>query len=110
MARVALLVLALLLVARSASAQSFALGEAVYEENCAVCHGQLIDAPGPTDDEAGAIPAYYQGHNYLLAVPPETLRAAVLYGVPGAGMQGFGGAISDLQLESLIGYIESFRD
>ena len=99
---------AALLLASTAEAQNLALGNAVYQENCAPCHGELGPLP-PRAAEDGAIPAYYSGGNYILSVPPGVISNAVVFGVPGSGMNGFGGAISNEQLGALIAYIESFR-
>ena len=89
--------------------REFRLGAAVYEGNCAPCHGQLYNPGGPLGPETGAIPAFYAGGRYLLNVSPASIRAAVILGVPGSGMEPLGGAVSDEQLEALIAYIESFR-
>src|SRR5215470_11676423 len=85
------------------------LGAMVYEINCASCHGQLYNPGGPLGPEAGAIPAFYAGGRYLVNISPANIRAAVILGVPGSGMEPLGGAVSDEQLEALIAYIESFR-
>jgi mono/diheme cytochrome c family protein len=110
--RLSIAALALLLTvlgASSAAAQSWNLGRLVYIQNCAPCHGEIESPGGPVAPERGAVPAYYAGSNYLMAVPPRTIRVAVLYGVTGTGMNGMGGQLSDVEIESLIGYIESFR-
>jgi mono/diheme cytochrome c family protein len=91
------------------SAQELRLGAAVYEANCAPCHGQLYDPGGPLGPEAGAIPAFYVGGRYLMSISPPNIRAAVLLGVPGTGMNGLGGELSDEQLDALIAYIEALR-
>jgi high-affinity iron transporter len=94
---------------RAQELQELRLGATVYEGNCAPCHGQLYNPGGPLGPEAGAIPAFYTGARYLLRVSPADVRAAILLGVPGTGMIGLGGDLSDEQLDALIAYIESFR-
>jgi mono/diheme cytochrome c family protein len=94
---------------RRAPAQELRLGAIVYEENCTPCHGQLYNPGGPLGAETGAIPAFYVGSRYLMSVSPQSIRAAVILGVPGSGMEPMGGALSDEQLAALIDYIESFR-
>jgi mono/diheme cytochrome c family protein len=81
----------------------------VYAQQCAGCHGELDVASGPLDAERDALPAYYAGHRYLRTASPQAIRAAVLFGVPGTGMVGLGGALSDEELESLLAYIASFE-
>lgn len=103
-------VVALLLALAAPAAAQNELGNAVYQQNCAACHGELAPPQsGPVDREEGAIPAYYSGNNYLLRVSPEQMQAAILYGVPGAGMTGFGGALSSGEIEALMAYIYSFE-
>ena len=104
-----LLTAALTSAATAQNVRELRFGAAVYETNCATCHGQLYNPGGPLGPETGAIPAFYVGSRYLLNVSPERIRIAVILGVPGTGMIGVGGAISDDQLEALLAYIESFR-
>lgn len=105
------LALALAAAAPSAQAQNpyLLLGNELYQSQCATCHGELYDPGGPLGPEMGAIPAFYVGSGYLLMATPQQLRVAILIGVPGTGMNGLGGQISNEGLEALIDYVESFR-
>jgi len=107
--RLASISVAVLLLAAPAAAQELQLGAAIYQQQCAVCHGELYRPDGPLDAESGPLPAYYAGHSYLMSVPPMYIRTAVLYGVTGTNMHGIGGAMSNGELNALIAYIESFR-
>jgi mono/diheme cytochrome c family protein len=107
---VALCLVAVAIPVAAQELQVLRLGDAMYEANCAPCHGQVYDPGGPLGPEAGAIPAYYTGGGYLLRVSRLNLQAAILLGVPGSGMTPLGGSISDEQLDALIAYIEWFRD
>jgi mono/diheme cytochrome c family protein len=98
-----------LATAAPATAQNLELGRAVYVEDCANCHGEIEYPGGPVDPERGAFPPYYAGNSYLLNVSPANIRAAILYGVTGTGMTGWGGDLSNEALDSLIGYIEYIR-
>ena len=110
-ARSLAIALALAAAASRASAQNpyLQLGNELYQSQCATCHGELYDPGGPLGPEAGAIPAFYVGSRYLMMASPQQLRVAILMGVTGTGMNGLGGQISNVGLESLIDYVESFR-
>ena len=98
-------------LATNVAAQELEVGAAIYQQQCAYCHGELGYPGGPyyPEPEPGVNPAFYAGSFYLMRVPPIDIRAAVLYGVTGTGMTGIGGAFSNEELGALIAYIESFR-
>jgi mono/diheme cytochrome c family protein len=96
-----------LLIAPASAQEELRLGAEVYSYKCASCHGDL----GPDGPDAGGevVPPFFVGPRYLYAVSPRDIRAAVLYGVPGTGMIGMGGELSDEEIEALIEYIEYYR-
>jgi mono/diheme cytochrome c family protein len=56
--------------------------------------------PAPPDMTS---PAFWQGQT------PETLRTAILRGVPGTAMPGYEGTLDPEELAALVSYIEGFR-
>lgn len=89
--------------------QDLELGRAVWVQDCENCHGDISYVLAPVAPERGAFPPYYAGSAYILNVPPEYIRSAILYGVTGTGMTGWGGMLSNEALDSLINYIEYIR-
>lgn len=92
-------------------------GSAVYEENCASCHGGDLqgEADWQTRDGEGYLPAPpLDGTGHAWHHPDEQLLEVVRKGVAaiaGGGyksrMEGFGGVLSDAELRQVLAYVKS---
>jgi len=79
-----------------------AAGHAVYQSNCAGCHGVTADGQG----EPHAAPPL-NAPNVLAQKTDEDLFAAVAHGVPGSSMPAFAGRLSDAEMWAAVSYLRS---
>lgn len=86
------------------------LGAAVYDENCASCHGAGGLGDGPASRTATPPPAHL---GWLTKIPPSKRDAFIYWSVVDGGtrfktaMPSYKGKLSDDQIWSVIGYIEA---
>lgn len=101
-------------LARDANEEA-TLGKALYEQNCASCHG--IDGEGQPDwrvpDANGVYPApphTSDGHTWHH--PDQQLLAIIADGgmMSNSSMPGFGEQLSAEEMEAILAYIKTFWD
>ena len=94
-----------------------AQGRALYDANCASCHGATLEgapdwrSPGP-DGMLPAPPHDASGHTWhhpdqMLFDITKRGTAAVVGGGYKSGMPGFGGALTDAEIRATLAYIKS---
>lgn len=94
-----------------------ALGRAVYQDNCANCHGAKLEGqpdwrnpgvsgrfPAPPHDETGH--TWHHSDKHLLTIITEG-TAAVVGGGYQSDMPGFGEALTSAEIEAVLDYIKS---
>ena len=99
-----------------ASAETLALGEAVYAESCAGCHGADLEGepdwrsrlpsglmPAPPHDETGH--TWHHPDDALLRITREG-PAAVVGGGYESAMPGFGEVLSDEEIHAVLAFIK----
>ncbi len=82
--------------------ESLALGESLYQANCATCHG--TDGQG-----TGRIPAL-NVTSFLLETSDAAIQQIVTRGVPGTPMPAWGDRMTDAEIQSIVGFIRSWED
>lgn len=108
-----LLGLAMILTACGGSDEQLAQGQAVYEAECAACHG--LRGEGEANwQQAGAdgvMPAPpHDGSGHTWHHPDPQLLAIIANGggTPGSRMPAFEGKLTQQEMESVLAYIKSF--
>ncbi|SDW69327.1 respiratory nitrate reductase subunit gamma [Thiocapsa roseopersicina] len=99
----------------SSQAQDVLEGYPLYVSQCARCHGLEGhgDGPGAKSPTFTAVPRNLtEGHFQFISssngvASSDDLRHAVVHGLTGSGMPGFG-ALSDRQIDSLVQTVEQF--
>ena len=100
-----------------ASAETLALGEAVYADNCASCHGADLEGepdwrsrlpaglmPAPPHDETGH--TWHHPDDALFRITEEG-PAVVVGGGYESAMPGFGEVLSDEEIRAVLAFIKS---
>jgi mono/diheme cytochrome c family protein len=97
----------------SSSGAPLVVGQQLYSENCANCHGDLGEG-GENPALPGDVIAPISTAEYLKTRDDLTLRSIIGQGQPNFGMSpfgsAFGGPLDDDQIESLVVYIRSWED
>ena len=101
----------------AASAETLALGAAVYAQSCASCHGAALEGepdwrsrlpsgllPAPPHDETGH--TWHHADDALFRITKEG-PAAVIGGGYESAMPGFGDVLSDDEIRAVLAYIKS---
>lgn len=90
-------------------------GAALYDRFCLACHGVHGDGKGPGSPWLWPRPrdftrGEYKWRSTPTGVPPtdDDLAAAIIHGVPGTSMHGFGQTLDEGQITSLIAYVKDF--
>jgi mono/diheme cytochrome c family protein len=88
------------------------LGQRLFSENCASCHGDLGEG-GENPARAGDIIAPISTAEYLKTRDNATLQAIIAQGQPNFGMSPFGtsygGPLDDDQIDALVAYMRSWE-
>ena len=102
-----------------ASAEALALGEALYSQNCAACHGESGEGDGvfaaqdneSSGDIRGQIiePPTDFTDPALLGASNALLEGKILRGGMGTGMPAWGAIFSDEELQALLDYLWTFQ-
>ncbi len=90
---------------KGADSEALAKGKAVYEAQCALCHGEKGDGKGPA---GAAVKAANFTQGFKRAKTDEEAKHIILNGIPGTAMVGFAGRINEEEAESLVHYIKGF--
>jgi len=92
---------------------SVATGQKLFENNCAVCHGQFGEG-GPNPTHSGTTIPPISTAEFLKTRDDFTLRAIISQGQPNAGMSPFntssGGPLDDTQIDAIVAYLRSWQD
>jgi len=81
--------------------ESIALGESLYQANCATCHG--VDGQG-----TGRIPAL-NVESFLLDTPDAAIEQIVTLGVADTPMPAWGDRMTEAEIQAIVGYIRSWE-
>ncbi len=81
--------------------ESLALGEQLYAQNCAVCHG----TNGQGTRRAPALNV----KSYLESTSDQALQQIITNGVPGTAMPAWGTRLTDAEIQAIVGYIRSWE-
>ncbi len=88
------------------------LGQNLYADNCAVCHGEFGEG-GSNPTRQGDIIAPISTAEYLTTRDDFTLKAVISQGQPNFGMSPFGssngGPLSDDEIESIVDYMRTWE-
>lgn len=88
------------------------VGQQLFAENCASCHGDLGEG-GENPARAGDIIAPISTAEYLKTRDNATLQAVIAHGQPNFGMSpfgsAFGGPLDDDQIDALVAFIRSWE-
>jgi len=101
------------------SAQKLALGERLYSQNCAACHGESgagdgVFAASPADGSGGMrgqrieAATDFTDHAFLGA-SNALLEGKIVRGGMGTGMPGWGAIFSDEELQAVLDYMWTFH-
>ncbi|HHH48331.1 MAG TPA: c-type cytochrome [Gammaproteobacteria bacterium] len=81
------------------------LGEAVYTQNCSVCHGDQGNTAYWARNGLRPPPRDFTGDEAKSILTRQRMITSVTYGRPGTGMQSFKSRLSDQEIEAVVSYI-----
>lgn len=88
------------------------LGQQLFTQNCASCHGDFGEG-GPNPTRAGDVIAPISSREYLGTRDDETLRAIISEGQPDFGMSPFstasGGPLDDEEIDAIVAFLRSWE-
>lgn len=104
---------------RHTSAEKLALGETLYSQNCAACHGENGEGDGVFAGTGGDSSGQMQGQFIeaptdftdpaLLGASYALLEGKIVRGGMGTGMPAWGAIFSDEELQALLDYLWTFQ-
>jgi mono/diheme cytochrome c family protein len=89
------------------NADSLAIGQALYQENCLPCHGVSGAGDGPISQALNPPPADLTQHTAPGVHPDSRLYEWITNGVPNSVMPAFGDRLSDEQRWHLVNFIRT---
>jgi mono/diheme cytochrome c family protein len=96
----------------AAEGTSVEIGQELYSQNCATCHGEFGEG-GPNPSRAGDIIFPISTEEYLKTRDDFTLRSIIAQGQPNFGMSpfgsAFGGPLDDEQVDAIVAFIRSWE-
>ncbi len=96
----------------AAEGTSVEVGQQLYSQNCASCHGEFGEG-GPNPSRAGDIIFPISTAEYLKTRDDFTLRSIISQGQPNFGMSpfssSFGGPLDDDQVDVIVAYMRSWE-
>ncbi|UCD99090.1 MAG: c-type cytochrome [Chloroflexota bacterium] len=96
----------------AASGTSVEVGQELYVQNCAPCHGEFGEG-GPNPSRAGDIIFPISTADYLKTRDDFTLRSVIAQGQPNFGMSpfgsAFGGPLEEENIDAIVAYIRSWE-
>jgi len=97
---------------QSTGGNSVAVGQTLFSQHCAACHGTLGEG-GPNPTKAGDIIAPISSAEYLKTRDDITLMSIISQGQPNFGMSPFGtsngGPLNEDDIETIVGFIRSWE-
>lgn len=89
-------------------AAAVARGEPLFASNCVTCHGVGGKGDGPQSGVNGLAPTNLTvGH--ALAHSDEDIAYWIRNGIPGTGMPGFGGSLSEAEVADIVAYVRDLQ-
>ena len=99
-------------IVEAAEAPDLVAAQALYQQNCASCHGDLGEG-GVNPARAGDIIAPISTAEYLRTRDDQTLRAIIAQGQPNFGMSpfgdSFGGPLNDEQVDAIVAFMRAWE-
>jgi mono/diheme cytochrome c family protein len=96
----------------AAAGTSVEVGQQLYSQSCAVCHGEFGEG-GPNPSRAGDIIFPISTAEYLKTRDDSTIKAIIAQGQPNYGMSpfgsAFGGPLDDEDIDVVVSYIRSWE-
>ncbi len=96
----------------AAEGTSVEIGQQLYSQNCAVCHGEFGEG-GPNPSRAGDIIFPISTAEYLKTRDDSTIRSITAQGQPNYGMSpfgsAFGGPLDDEDIDAIVAFIRSWE-
>ncbi len=84
---------------------SLADAQALYDQNCAACHGQYGNGDGPAADTTAERPVAFADPAYLFGMRGDVLYAKIRRGGMGTGMPNFGTLLTPDETWALVQYL-----
>jgi mono/diheme cytochrome c family protein len=86
------------------------LGQKVFAERCAPCHGETGGGDGPAAAALSPKPRNFRDPDFWRGRTAVQLELVVKNGKPGTLMAPFAGALSDAEIHAVVGYLQrTFR-
>jgi mono/diheme cytochrome c family protein len=96
----------------AAEGTSAEVGQELYSQNCALCHGEFGEG-GPNPSRAGDIIFPISTAEYLKTRDDSTIRSITTQGQPNYGMSpfgsAFGGPLDDDDIDAIVAFIRSWE-
>jgi mono/diheme cytochrome c family protein/peroxiredoxin len=83
-------------------------GRLAYHVHCARCHGAGGHGDGSDAERLAPPPRDFASHRWRLAPTAESIRQAIVTGIPGTAMPGWGTSLSPRELDGLVAYVLAF--
>jgi mono/diheme cytochrome c family protein len=104
---------------QNTTAGALALGQKLYSQNCAACHGEGGDGDGVFAQTGVGETVAMRGHDLeaasaftdpaLLAASNALLQGKIMRGGMGTGMPAWGAIFSEEELQALLDYLWTFQ-
>jgi high-affinity iron transporter len=91
------------------AAVDFAAGQAIYQRDCASCHGALGRGDGPAAAGLDPAPPAFADAEAMRDVTPALMYRIVSVGVQGTAMAGWAGTLSPDQRWNVVAYLNTLR-
>lgn len=98
----------LLAALTAAHAQDVEAGKAVFQSNCAACHGDKGDGKGPAAMALLPPPTDFTAAAFWAGRDDTALKTVIKVGKPGTSMAGFA-TLSDDDIANLIAYLKTLK-
>jgi mono/diheme cytochrome c family protein/peroxiredoxin len=82
-------------------------GRLAYQVHCARCHGAEGHGDGSDAERLRPPPRDFASHGWRSAPTPDNVRRAIVAGIAGTAMPGWGDSLSRLELDGLVAHVIS---
>ena len=79
-------------------------GEALYQANCAACHGSALDGNGPAGAALQPKPSNFKATTFWADRDASSVKAGIKNGKPGTAMMAFA-HLPDDDVEAIVAYL-----
>ena len=83
-------------------------GRLAYQVHCTRCHGAGGHGDGSDAERLVPPPRDFASDRWRLAPTPVSVRQAIVAGIPGTAMPGWGASLSPRELDGLVAYVLAF--